>query len=134
MRSPERWVQVWVDRLLPSMQKVKTTNAKGRKVPLKNSAGEFVMTPTPNSTPVRPDNRAWNLEAELGDLPTVVLQTERFIDVQVVAIVRLAALAKLTLSPGLLPRVTDELCAVAGARHTYPPANSWRHGSRGTST
>jgi hypothetical protein len=72
--------------------------------------------------------------AELGDLPAVVLQTERFIDVQVVAIVRLAALAKLTLSPGLLPRVTDELCAVAGARHTYPPANSWRHGSRGTST
>lgn len=66
--------------------------------------------------------------AELGDLPPVVLQTERFIDVQAVAIVRLASLAGLSLSGELLPRVPDELCALAEARHTYPPASSWRHG------
>lgn len=66
--------------------------------------------------------------AELGDLPQMVLRTERFIDVQGAAIVRLAELAELTLPPGLLPRVPEELCAVASARHAYPPADSWRQG------
>lgn len=62
MRSPERWVQVWLDRLGPSMQKVKTVNAKGKKVPLKNPDGSSVLTPTPNSTPASPDLGGWHLE------------------------------------------------------------------------
>ncbi|NVJ09476.1 immunity 49 family protein [Myxococcus sp. AM001] len=69
--------------------------------------------------------------AEEGALPTVVLQTERFIDVQAVAIVRLAALAELRVFVGLLPRVPDDLCEVAIGQHAYPPAGSWRKGFRG---
>ncbi|MFE8603867.1 hypothetical protein [Archangium violaceum] len=67
--------------------------------------------------------------AELGALPHVVLQTERFIDVQAVAIVRMALLAGLPAPVAMLPRVPDELCAVAGDRHSYPSSDSWRRGS-----
>ncbi|NVJ13519.1 hypothetical protein [Myxococcus sp. AM010] len=67
--------------------------------------------------------------AELGDLPQVVIHTERFVDVQAVALVRLATLAGAPLSTALLPRIPLELCAVASREHAYPPSGSWRRGT-----
>lgn len=66
--------------------------------------------------------------AEMGDLHAVFLHTERFVDVQAVAIVRLAAEAGLSLLTSNIPRVPDELCSVASAHHAYPPVGSWRQG------
>ncbi|WNG14147.1 hypothetical protein [Cystobacter fuscus] len=67
--------------------------------------------------------------AELGDLHAVFLHTERFIDVQAVAIVRMAAELGLPTTSWRFPRVPSELCELAGARHTYPSVGSWRQGA-----
>ncbi|MFE8603865.1 hypothetical protein [Archangium violaceum] len=58
IRSPERWVQIWLEELGPSMQKVKGDDGK----PLTNADGSFVKTETPGSRPASPDNGGWHLD------------------------------------------------------------------------
>ncbi|NTX60211.1 immunity 49 family protein [Myxococcus sp. CA051A] len=64
--------------------------------------------------------------AHFNDLPPLILHTERYIDVQAVAIIRLAQESGLALSRLEYPRVPGELCELARSRQTFPPLHSWR--------
>ena len=65
--------------------------------------------------------------AELGDLPAIFLTTERFVDVQAIGIVRIAALANLPLTKQEYLRIPRDLLEIAGGRHQVQSAPSWRH-------
>ena len=57
-RSSERWVEVWLDRLGPSMKKKR--DAKGRA--LKNPDGSPSLEPMDDTRPAAPANGGWNLD------------------------------------------------------------------------
>ncbi|MBU8897878.1 immunity 49 family protein [Corallococcus sp. M34] len=67
--------------------------------------------------------------AELGDLHSVFLHTERFIDIQAIAIVRIAADLGMQTRTWNFPRVPSELIELASSRNSYPGLTSWRRGA-----
>ncbi|NVJ24056.1 MULTISPECIES: immunity 49 family protein [Myxococcus] len=64
--------------------------------------------------------------AHFNDLPPLLLHTERYIDVQAVAIIRLARESGLASSRQEYPRVPGELCELARSRQPFPPPHAWR--------
>jgi len=71
--------------------------------------------------------RAANYEAlaRTGDLPQIILHTERFLDVQGVGVVRLAAEAGLALENGSYPRIPAEVVAASFGSPPSLPADAW---------
>ena len=63
--------------------------------------------------------------AALGDLPQVMLHTERFLDVQGIGILRMATDAGLNVERTEYPRIPAELVAVAHEQRGPLPPNSW---------
>lgn len=63
--------------------------------------------------------------AELGDLPQVMVHTERYVDVQAVGILRLSTLAGISVERQDYPRIPGELVALAHEQHRALPRDAW---------